>query len=70
MRRAIAPLILLLFVLAGCEIEKDPVYEPLDPSLHFTDGFCLLSNSREDLDQENGRIWLGDLDLHAEVVIQ
>ncbi|RLD48154.1 MAG: hypothetical protein DRI97_19060, partial [Bacteroidetes bacterium] len=46
MRRAIAPLILLLFVLAGCEIEKDPVEEPLDPSLHLTDGFCLLSNSR------------------------
>jgi len=46
MKRAIAPLILLLFVLAGCEIEKDPVYEPLDPSLHLTDGFCLLKNSR------------------------
>jgi len=46
MRRAIAPLILLLFVLAGCEIEKDPVEEPLDPSLHLTNGFCLLSNSR------------------------
>jgi hypothetical protein len=46
MRRAIAPLILLLFLAAGCEIEKDPVESPLDPSLHLTDGFCLLSNSR------------------------
>ncbi len=46
MRRAIAPLILLLFVLAGCEIEKDPVVEPLDPSLHLTDGFCLIKDSR------------------------
>lgn len=46
MRRAIAPLILLLIMVAGCEIEKDPVYEPLDPSLHLTDGFCLVSNSR------------------------
>jgi len=46
MRRAIAPLFLLLFFVAGCEIEKDPVYEPLDPSLHLTDGFCLVSNSR------------------------
>jgi hypothetical protein len=46
MRRAIAPLILLLFLVAGCEIEKDPVYEPLDPSLHLTDGFCLLANNR------------------------
>jgi len=46
MRRAIAPFILLLFLLAGCEIEKDPVYEPLDPSLHLTDGFCLIKDSR------------------------
>jgi hypothetical protein len=46
MRRAIAPLILLLFLVAGCEIEKDPVDEPLDPSLHLTDGFCLISDSR------------------------
>ena len=46
MRRAIAPFILLLFVLAGCDIEKDPVDEPLDPSLHLTDGFCLLANNR------------------------
>ena len=46
MRRAIALLFLLLFVLAGCETEKDPVYEPLDPSLHLTDGFCLLSRNR------------------------
>ena len=46
MRRAIAPLILLLFLAAGCEIEKDPVDEPLDPSLHLTDGFCLLADSR------------------------
>ena len=46
MRRAIAPFILLLFVLAGCEIEKDPVEEPLDPSLHLTDGFCLVKDSR------------------------
>ena len=47
MRRAIAPLILLLFVLAaGCEIEKDQVDEPLDPSLHLTDGFCLIKDSR------------------------
>ncbi len=46
MRRAIAPLILLLFLVAGCEIEKDPVDEPLDPSLHLTDGFCLLANNR------------------------
>ncbi len=44
MRRAIAPLFLLLFLVAGCEIEKDPAYEPLDPSLHLTDGFCLVSN--------------------------
>lgn len=46
MRRAIALLFLLLFVLAGCETEKDPVEELLDPSLHLTDGFCLLKNSR------------------------
>jgi hypothetical protein len=46
MRRAIAPFILLVFMLAGCEIEKDPVVEPLDPSLHLTAGFCLLKNSR------------------------
>ena len=46
MRRAIAPLFLLLFLVAGCETEKDPVDEPLDPSLQLTDGFCLLSRSR------------------------
>ncbi len=46
MRRAIAPFILLLFVLAGCEKEKDPVEEPLDPSLHLTNGFCLVKDSR------------------------
>lgn len=46
MRRAIAPFILLLFLAAGCEIEKDPVEEPLDPSLHLTDGFCLVKDSR------------------------
>ncbi len=46
MKRAIAPLILLLLLAAGCEMEKDPVEEPLDPSLLLTDGFCLLSNSR------------------------
>ena len=46
MRRAIAPFILLLIVLAGCETEKDPVEKPLDPSLLLTDGFCLVSNSR------------------------
>jgi len=46
MRRAIAPLILLLFLAAGCEKEKDPVEEPLDPSLHLTDGFCLIKDSR------------------------
>jgi hypothetical protein len=46
MRRAIAPLILLVLISAGCETEKDPVYKPLDPSLHLTDGFCLLKNSR------------------------
>ena len=46
MRRAIAPFILLLIVLAGCETEKDPVDEPLDPSFHLTDGFCLVKDSR------------------------
>lgn len=46
MRRAIAPFILLLIVLAGCEIEKDPVEEPLDPSLLLTDGFCLVKENR------------------------
>ena len=46
MRRAIAPFILLLFLAAGCEIEKDQVDEPLDPSLHLTDGFCLIKDSR------------------------
>jgi hypothetical protein len=46
MNRAIARLILLLVVAAGCETEKDPVDNPLDPSLHLTDGFCLVSNSR------------------------
>ena len=46
MRRAIAPFILLLFLAAGCEIEKDQVDEPLDPSLHLTDGFCLVKDSR------------------------
>lgn len=46
MNRAIARLILLLVVAAGCETEKDPVDEPLDPSLHLTDGFCLVRNSR------------------------
>jgi len=46
MRRAIAPFILLVLISAGCETEKDPVYKPLDPSLHLTDGFCLLKNSR------------------------
>lgn len=39
-------MILLLVVAVGCETEKDPADEPLDPSLHLTDGFCLLSNSR------------------------
>ena len=39
-------MILLLVVAAGCETEKDPVDEPLDPSLHLTDGFCLVRNSR------------------------
>ena len=37
---------ILLLVVAGCETEKDPVDQPLDPSLHLTDGFCLVSNSR------------------------
>jgi len=46
MRRAIAPYILLLFLVAGCEIEKDPVDDALDPSLLLTDGFCLLANNR------------------------
>jgi hypothetical protein len=46
MRRAIAPLILLLFLVAGCEIERDLVDDALDPSLHLTDGFCLLADSR------------------------
>lgn len=46
MKRAIAPLVLLLFLAAGCETEKDPVDEPLDPSLLLTDGFCLLKDSR------------------------
>ena len=67
MIRAIARLILLLFLAAGCEIEKDPVDEPLDPSLHLTDGFCLLKNSREDLQWPNGRIWLGEQYLYSEV---
>ena len=44
MRRATAPLILLLILVAGCEIEKDPVEEPLDPSLLLTDGFCLVKD--------------------------
>jgi hypothetical protein len=39
-------LVLLLVVAAGCETEKDPVDIPLDPSLHLTDGFCLVKNSR------------------------
>lgn len=46
MRRAIAPFILLLLLAAGCEKEKDPDYEPLDPSLHLTDGFCLVKEGR------------------------
>lgn len=46
MNRAIARLILLLVLAAGCETEKDPVDEPLDPSLHLTDGFCLVRNNR------------------------
>ena len=46
MNRAIARLILLLVLAAGCETEKDPVDEPLDPSLHLTDGFCLVKDSR------------------------
>ncbi|MDF1576671.1 MAG: hypothetical protein P1P86_15910 [Bacteroidales bacterium] len=46
MNRAIARFMLLLLVLAGCETEKDPAEEPLDPSLLLTDGFCLLSKNR------------------------
>lgn len=39
-------MILLLVVAAGCETEKDPVDEPLDPSLLLTGGFCLVKDSR------------------------
>lgn len=54
MRRAIAPFILLSLMIAGCEIEKDPVVEPLDPSLLLTDG----------------QIWLGEQYLAGEVVVE
>ena len=46
MKVLFTPMVLLLFLVAGCEIEKDPVEEPLDPSLHLTDGFCLVKDSR------------------------
>lgn len=43
MKRAIAPLILLLLLAAGSEMEKDPVEEPLDPSLLLSDGYSLVA---------------------------
>jgi hypothetical protein len=46
MIRAIARLILLLILVAGCEMEKDPVDEPLGPSLHLSDGYCLVADEQ------------------------
>ena len=46
MRRAIAPLILLLFLLAGCETEKDPADLLPDSSIELTDGYCLVSGDQ------------------------
>ena len=55
MRRAIAPLILLLFWAAGCETEQDPVQLVRPPApdlpLLLTDGFCLVSGNRVVLDR-------------------
>lgn len=53
MNRAIARLILLLVLAAGCETERDPVDEPLDPSLFLTDGFYLVSGSHVVLDRKD-----------------
>ena len=46
MKRAIAPLVLLLFLAAGCE--KDPSEADLfpDSDLELTDGFCLVAGDR------------------------
>ena len=46
MRRAIAPLILLLFLVAGCETEKDPADLLPDSSIELTDGYCLVAGDQ------------------------
>jgi len=46
MRRAIALLSLLLFLLAGCDTEEDPADILPDSSGELTDGFCLVSGGQ------------------------
>jgi len=46
MRRTIAPLILLLFLLAGCETEKDLADLLPDSSIELTDGYCLVTGDQ------------------------
>ena len=46
MRRAIAPLILLLFVLAGCEKEMDLANRLPESNLELTDGYCLVAGDQ------------------------
>jgi len=55
MRRAIAPLVILLFWAAGCETEQNPEWAVHPPAPDFplllTDGFCLVSGNRVVLDR-------------------
>ena len=57
MRRAIAPLILLLFLASGCETENVPLPVVHPPAADFplllTDGFCLLYGNRVVLDHND-----------------
>ena len=46
MRRTIAPHILLLFLLAGCETEKDPADLLPDSFIELTDGYCLVAGDQ------------------------
>ena len=46
MRRAIAPLILLLFLAAGCETEKDLADLLPESSKELTDGYCLVAGEQ------------------------
>ena len=46
MRTALAPLVLMLILVSGCEIEKDLADRLLDSSIELTDGYCLVAGDQ------------------------